>query len=394
MTTAQKRWGFIFLLILTVVLCLHVALVKLPPNYHVVTRAADTILAGNNPYASRPGLDFFKYSPLAGLLVAPFAYLVDEAGLFLFVFAQFWLLFWGFKRWAAAIGSAVDSRASLAVVAFFSVIFDTTVAIQNAQVNAAIFGLMLLASAQYMEGKPLRSGMVLSLAANLKLFPITLGLCLLTGFNRKYWAAFWGGLLLWFMGPAAIVGWGRNIELLRQWLDLMSWDRTRTLEMLDIGSFFMLHGDLSTWWRDPLAVLLGAAIGVGAWLLFRGKHVTFVHRYLLPINGLYILLFSYLSESPTSILAIPAIFLLGVEALQTKSRRGIYWLMWAGALALVPLFYSDLVPRAWNLWAEAVHLKTIGYLWTAAACCFLMSKTRSPLSGILPTSHGKSISGP
>ena len=65
--------------------------------------------------------------------------------------------------------------------------------------------------------------------------------------------------------------------------------------------------------------------------------------------------------------------------MQTKSRRGLYWSMWAAALALVPLFYSDLVPRAWNLWAEAVHLKTVGYLWTAAACGFLMAKTRSQI---------------
>jgi len=394
MTKTQKRLGAIFLLILTVVLCMHVALVKRPPNYHIVTGAAGTILAGNNPYAPQSGLDFFKYSPLAGLLAAPFAYLMDEAGLFLYVFFQFWLLFWGFKRWAAAVGFAVDSRASMMVVAFFSVIFDTTVAIQNAQVNAAILGLMLLAASQYIEGKPIRSGLVLSLAANLKIFPFTLGLCLLTGFNRKYWAAFWGGLLLWLAGPAVIVGWGRNIELLRQWLHLMAWDRTRTLEMLDIGSFFRLHGGASAWWRDPLAVLVGAAIGAGTWLLFRRKHEAFLHRYLLPVNGLFILLFSYLSESPTSILATPAIFLIGMEALETKARPGPYWLMWGGALALIPLLYSDLVPGAWNVWAEAVHLKTIGYLWTAAACWFLMAKTRSQLGGAHLTASGKSMTGP
>ncbi len=394
MTRAQKRWGFIVLLALTVVLCLHVALVKQPPNYRVVTRAADTILAGDNPYASRTGLDFFKYSPLAGLLAAPFAGLPDLVGLFLFVCFQFWLLFWGFKRWAAVVGLALDSRVSMTVVAFFSVIFDTTVAIQNAQVNAAILGLMLLGAAQYVEGKPLRSGMILSLAANLKLFPFTLGLCLLTGFKRKYWAAFWGGLFLWFMGPAVFVGWGRNIELLRQWRHLMSWDRTRTLEMLDIGSFFRLHGGLSTFWRDPLAVLAGAAIGVGTWLLFRRRHEAFLHRYLLPVNGLYILLFSYLSESPTSILATPAIFLIGAAALETKSRPAPYWLMWAAALVLVPLFYTDLVPGPWNLWAEAVHLKTIGYLWAAAVLGFLMAKTPVKSGGAHPLPSGKPVSGP
>jgi hypothetical protein len=350
--------------------------VKKPLNYTVVTNAAGNILGGNNPYAPQPGLDFFKYSPLAGLLTAPFSLLGDEVGLFLFIFFQYWLFFWGFWRWARSAGCPLDLRTSYLLVAFFSIIFDTTVAIQNAQVNAGIFGLMLLAAAQYAEDKPVRSGLLLSLAANLKLFPFTLGLCLLLGFKKKYWAAFWGGLVLWFTLPAAVVGWGRNLELLQQWTGLMSWDQTRSLDMLDLASFLELHLGWASWWREPLALLVGAAVGLTTLYLFRGKKDWLLYRFLLPVNGLYILLFSYLSESPTSILAAAAIFLIGVEALDSGSQRAAYWVLWAGALALVPLLYSDLVPKAWNVWAQAVNLKTVGYVWTAAACLYLVFKHR------------------
>jgi hypothetical protein len=374
MTSSEKRWGLILFLVLTIGICGHTAFVKKPLNYKVVTNAAANILEGHNPYAPQTGLDFFKYSPLAGLLSAPFLWLPDSVGLFLFVFFQFWLFAWGLRRWTRSAGCPLDQRLAYLVVAFFSVIFDTTVSIQNAQVNAGILGLMLLASAQYAEGKPVRSGLLLSLAANLKLFPLTLGLCLLTGFKKRYWAAFWGGLALWFVLPAAVVGWQRNLRLLKQWVELMTWDQTRSLDMLDLGSFLKLHLGLPSWWFYPLALLVGAAIGLGTLILFRRNRDRFLHRYLLPINGLYILLFSYLSESPTSILAVTAIVLIGMEALRSDSQRIVYWFLWAGTLALVPLFYSDLVPRAWNLWAEAAHLKTVGYLWAAAALMHLVLK--------------------
>jgi hypothetical protein len=374
MSSLQKCWCVIFLLVLTVGICLHVALVKKPLNYQVVTQAAENILNHKNPYSPQPGLDFFKYSPLAGLAAGPFAFLMDELGLFLFVFLQFWLFFWGFRRWTQAAGRPLDFRLAYFWIAISSVMFDTTVTLQNAQVNAGIFGLMLLGSAFYAEGKTIRAGLVLSLAANLKLFPFTLGLCLLTGFKKKYWAAFWGGLGLWFVLPAVFVGWRSNLELLKQWFRLMSWDQTRGLEMLDLGGFWELHLGWPAWWRNPLALLAGAVVGAGAYVLFRRGKSRLLHRYLLPINGLYILIFSYLSESPTSILAAAALYLIGAEALRVESKAWLYWVMWAGALALIPLFYSDLVPGGWNIWAESIHLKTVGYFWLAAACLHLFGK--------------------
>ena len=315
MTSSQKRWGLFLFLILTIGVCGHTAFVKKSLNYQVVTNAWANIMDGRNPYAPQEGLDFFKYIPLAGLLSAPFSWLPDSIGLFLFVFFQFWLFAWGLWRWTRSAGCPLDQRLVYLVVVFFSAIFDTTVSIQNAQVNAGILGLMLLAAAQFAEGKPVRAGLLLSLASNLKLFPLTLGLCFLTGFKKKYWAAFWGGLVFWFALPAAVVGWQRNLDLLKQWVELLTWDQTRGLDMLDLGSFLKLHLGLPSGWLNPAALLMGAAIGLGTLVLFRRHRDRFLHRFLLPINGLYILLFSYLSESPTSILAVPAIVLFGIEAL-------------------------------------------------------------------------------
>jgi hypothetical protein len=265
---------------------------------------------------------------------------------------------------SARLGALDVSR--VAWVVFFSTIFDVTISLQNGQVNVGIFALMLLTMAQYTEGKHVRAGLVIALATNLKVFPFTLGLCLLMGFKRRYWMAFWGGLLLWLALPALVVGPKANMRLVADWMGLMTWDQTRALDMLDIGNFLSLHFGMNPHIRDVLAVVAGLFIGLGTFALFQTKRRDLLGRFLLPVNGLYVLLFSYLSESPTSVLATAGIFLIAVEALSDEKRRWLYWTLWAIALILVPVFYSDLVPKDWSEWARGFHLKSVGYVYVLA----------------------------
>jgi len=369
-TGRQKKKEFelirkfaIFLIILTIAICLHVTLIKKNiNNYLVFTTAANNLIQKQSPYGYQPPLDYFKYSPLAGLLIVPFTLMGQKAGLFLFLFVQFWLFIWGFWRWAQAAGLRLEKSGALMAAAFFSVIFDASVSIQAIQVNAGLFGLMLLAGAQYAEGKHLKSGLVISLATNLKLFPFTLGLCLLTGLKKRYWLAFWGGLLLWLALPSLIIGPKFNIEAIQEWVRLMTRDVTRKVPMLDIGNFLELHFGIAQNVRNILALIAGLSIALGTFYLFRKKRENLIYHSLIPFCGIYILLFSYLSESPTSVLATAGIFLIGAEAVKSERQAWIFWVFWVLSLILIPLFYSDLVPRAWTLWARGFHLKTVGYI--------------------------------
>ncbi len=305
--------------------------------------------------------------PWRVLVIYPFSRLVDEVGAFLFVFLQFWVFFWGFWRWAKIAGFDLGTSRGMMVLAFCSAILDTTLSVQICQVNALLFGSMLLSAAYYREEKFVKAGLLLSLVTNLKLFPFPLALCFLLGFKKKYWIAFWSGLLGWFLLPAVFLGWGYNLELLKNWVKLMTWDQTRglDLEMLDIGSFVEFHFGISQGIRNPLALGIGLLIGLGTFYLLQKKRHLLIDRYLVPVNGLYILLFSYLSESATSVLATTSIFLLAMYAWQAKKLAWLFWIFWALALLLIPWFYSDGVPQAWTLWARAFHLKTIGYIFVS-----------------------------
>ncbi len=364
----------ILLVIFTIGVCLHLSLIKKPDNYQVYVNAAENIFYKQNLYAKYGILDYFKYSPLAALIIVPFALLIDEVGMFLFLFFQYWLFFWGFWRWTKSAGFRLDQSSSMMVLAFLSVVSDSVLTIQICQVNAGIFGLMLLAAAQYSEGKYLKSGLLLSLATNLKIFPFTLAFCFLTDFKKKFWLAFWVGLVFWFVLPVLFIGAGTNFQLLREWYSLMTWDQTRNLEMLDIGNFLDHHFGITQSIRNPLAVVLGLCIGLSTFFLFRKGKRALIYRFLVPVNGLYVLLFSYLSESATSILATSAIFLIAMAALYEKEHSWIYWVSWIMALLLIPVFYSDLVFRSWSWWARGFHLKTIGYFFVSIIIGFLLVK--------------------
>ncbi len=357
----------------TVALCLHTALVKRPPTYRVVTGAMRNILEGENPYGAQLGLDWFKYSPLGGLLTAPYAVLPETVGLFLFLLTQCLLFYWAFHRWSAGAGYSLRHSPALQWVAVASVALDLAVAIQNAQVNLVIWALMLLGAAQYAESKLIRSGLVLSLATNLKLFPFTLGLCLLTDCKRRFWLSFLGGTLLWFLLPAALVGFERDVELHRDWIRLMSRDQAEEVSMLDIGSFLQIHFGIDAAVRAPLALLVGVIIGLACWILFRRGEHRRVHRFVVPFTGLYVLLFSYLSESPTSILATGGIFVIGAWAVTKRDRTAIAWAAWVLALVLVPAFYSELATPSLRAWSRAIHLKTVGYLYVTAVLVVLFA---------------------
>ena len=351
---------------LAVGICAHTAVFKWTPPYDVVTEAARNIVQGVNPYAPNPQLDFFKYSPLAGLLMLPFTVLPDALGTFLLLLLQSLLFLWGLVRWARAAGYPLEGSIAWQWVAFFSVFLDATLSIQVGQWNVGIFALMLLGAAQYAEGKHARSGLVLSLGTNLKLFPFTLALCLLTGLKKRFWAAFFGGLALWFLLPSLFVGPRNNFRLLTQWYQLMRWDVTRGQHpMVDIATFLSRHFGVDESIRTPLGVLVGVLIGAGTFYLFRLGKDRLLHRFLLPINGLYVVLFSYLSESPTSVVATGGIFLIGMEAVQDERHWRLFGLLWLISLVLIPVFYSDLVSYDMSQWARGFHLKTVGYLYTA-----------------------------
>jgi hypothetical protein len=364
----------ILLVIFTVGICLHISLIKKPDNYQVFVNAAENIFYEQNLYAKYGILDYFKYSPLSALMIVPFTLLIDEVGTFLFLFLQYWLFFWGFWRWAKSLGFRLDQSSSMMFLAYISIVSDSILSVQICQVNAGIFGLMLLAVAQYSEGKYLKSGLLLSLATNLKIFPFTLAFCLLLGFKKKFWLAFWIGLVFWIFLPMLFIGADYNFELLGEWFKLMTWDQTRNLEMLDIGNFLDLHFGIPQAIRNPVAVMFGLLIGVATLYLFRKNRTELINRFLVPVNGLYVLLFSYLSESATSILATPAIFLVAMEALKEKTQAWRYWILWILALLLIPVFYSDVVFKSWSMWARGFHLKTVGYVFISIVFGFLFAK--------------------
>jgi hypothetical protein len=133
--------------------------------------------------------------------------------------------------------------------------------------------------------------------------------------------------------------------------------------------------------RYPVALIVGAGLGLLAFVLFQRGDDKRLDRFLVPLNALYVLLFSYLSESPTSVLAVAGIFLIGARAASGGPRARIYGCAFFVALALVPLAYSNLAPPALEEWARSVHLKTVGYAYVFLLNLWLLREYKPQVDG-------------
>jgi hypothetical protein len=71
-------------------------------------------------------------------------------------------------------------------------------------------------------------------------------------------------------------------------------------------------------------------------------------------------------------------------ALEEKTQAWLYWVLWVLALLLIPVFYSDLVPKFLSSWARGFHLKTVGYVYIAIVIGLMFAKQykKSPAGSV------------
>ena len=145
--------------------------------------------AGGSPYAqfsdTTPVMSGFTYPPFAAVLVQPLAHLTDSQAL------SVWLALSLVTTLAAAIIVArVALPASwprlelavLATVAFGPVAYNYW----HGQINGVIFLLLAVAFWAYVDGRQTTAGVVLGLAAGIKVAPVVLLVLLL---RRRWWRA-------------------------------------------------------------------------------------------------------------------------------------------------------------------------------------------------------------
>ena len=124
------------------------------------------------------------------------------------------LMPWAGEQWARIKRGKIDS---VLVITFFATAPFWALNLQLGQINVYLWALVVLAVYFDRRGKPWAAGALLGCACAIKLAPALIFLYFL--FRRRYApvAIAVATAVLLFLAPAAFTGWGRNVELVREW---------------------------------------------------------------------------------------------------------------------------------------------------------------------------------
>ena len=134
-------------------------------NFEIFRAASHHLVAGKDLYAHYPDQlqDQFKYSPTFALLFAPFAWLPWPLALFLWNALNALVLF-------AAVERVLPPRQ--AMLALGLLLPEVLRSMQNAQSNALVAGLIVLAYATLERGRGWRAALAVAVGACVKIFPL------------------------------------------------------------------------------------------------------------------------------------------------------------------------------------------------------------------------------
>ena len=299
-------------------------------NFEIFRTASRHLIEGLDLYAEYPAehSDRFKYSPTFALLFAPFAWLVWPLALFLWSSLNAFVLLRGIER-------VIPGRAGLFAMLWLHL--EVLRAMQNAQSNALVAGLIILAFAALERANAWRAAAAVALGACVKIFPLaalTFAVPRRLAFRTGAAAVAVGtGLLLLplLVTPPSTLwaqyGWWRGVE--------SSDARQRWFSVMEL-----VHRWTGTSWPNWPIQLSGTLILLAPLALRRDRWDDARFRVLYLCSLLcYVVLFNHQAERASYLIAFAGATLWFASSPTERWRTWMYCL----AFATIPLM-STLVP--------------------------------------------------
>jgi hypothetical protein len=190
-------------------------------NYVIFKDSFAHLLQGQNLYVLYPDehWDLYKYSPTFAALMLPFAFLPNLAGLALWNVLGSMALFIGIWRLPLA-----DERWRMAAAWFLAL--PMLQSLQNAQSNAHVAGLVLLAGGWLEAGGAVWAALAIALAFFVKVYGVV-ALAIAVMYPQRIKCGAW--FAVWLLGlgllPLAFVGASQLLLLYQHWSALMTADQ-------------------------------------------------------------------------------------------------------------------------------------------------------------------------
>jgi hypothetical protein len=308
-------------------------------NFEIFRASTRHLLDDDNLYAKYPTEgDRFKYSPSFALLFAPLAFLPWPLALFLWSALNALTLFVALERLLPA---------RQAMLAAGLMLLELLRAMQNAQSNALVAALIILAFVALEAGRTWRAALAVALGASIKIFPLaalTFAIPRRRAIRSGVAAAVAGlGVLLL---PLVVTSPGTLVQQYRWWRDIEAVDaQQRWFSVMEL-----LHqwtGASFPNWPVQLAgvllLLLPLAVRRDRW-----TEQAFRLRYLCSVL-LFVAIFNHQAERASYVIAFT-----GATIWFTTSRRAAWQVALFGLAFLTMPVASTLIPGAWLKLPEVV----------------------------------------
>jgi hypothetical protein len=302
-------------------------------NFEIFRAATRHVVSGDDLYAKYPAehQDQFKYSPTFALLFAPFAWLPWPLALFLWSSLNAIVLFIAIERLLPR---------PQALLALACLHLEVLRGMQNAQTNALVAALIVLAFVALERGRSWRAAAAVALGASIKIFPLA-ALTFAVARRRAWrtgWAAAAVGTLLVVL-PLLVTS---PIRLLGQY---ESWHAIETLDAQQrwFSVMELLHRWTGAAWPNWPVQLAGTLALLAPLALRRDRwDERRFRRLYLCSTLLYVVLFNHQAERASYLIALVGAAIWYASEPRARWRTALFGI----AMLAVPIV-STLVPGAW-----------------------------------------------
>ncbi len=314
-------------------------------NFIVFRSVYFHLIQGRNLYLFYPleYEDVNLYGPLFGILIAPFAWLPVNPGVFSWVMANVFFLYWAISK--------------LPVPRFFQtvLIFLCSQELMNSsswlQSNALICGCIMLGYSFCRGGKERWALFFIMLATFIKLYGI-IGLAFLPFSSNRgkfvFWAVFWA--LILFTVPLLFTSWHFLVQCYWDWYTGLVNKGIKNISLTnhnlyqDISVMGLIRRNLSKDLKDIYVIIPGILLYLSQFIYFKKYRDIKFQLYMLCSSLIFVVIFSTGSESSTYLIAVPGMVLW--YFLQ-PFRKSITW-FFSIAFLFTTLCYSDLLTPAFR----------------------------------------------
>jgi hypothetical protein len=314
-------------------------------NNYVIFRMSFThLIQGADLYQAYPYtyFDLYKYSPAFAIMMAPFGLIPDLLGLPLWNMLNAFVLLMGIRKL-----SALDIYRQNLLLLFL--LPELVISLQNAQSNALVAGLMLLAFNYFESRQAVLATLMLAIGTMVKIFPLA-GFLLLFLYPEPVKAMIWGAvwLLLLLLAPLPFCGTGGIIHVYAGWFELLKNDHSLSTG-LSIFAWLESWTGLTT--DKNQLLVLGAGLLCLCLLVVRLKPELKAGKQLfLALLLIWLVIFNHKAESPTFIIAMTGV---GLWYFFSENVKVLGLIMLVAALIFTSLSPSDLFPAGWkNGWVK------------------------------------------